>query len=404
MALSTIAENPPMEPWIDEEASKQLKVMCAKGEGQTIEFMSSLPQQKHDLAKEIAAFATSNAGTILLGVDNEGTCVGIPANTFTERDVLLQRIEGICNGAVKPAITPTARFARAEQNTVLMLTIPKGSQPIYYSNNIPYLRHLTSSRPAEPHEVIELVQLGGQPRLLNSATESIQETPDRRTQFLAELMQILNSVIIFDSEFEQRGVNPWLAEVRAQFGDAASRLREAAAEQPAVDQKLDSRLLDAADAFERYAKLRLHLGSGRELQDAADEAIYAAHDLMTQATPEVIRYVSPKQLEDQLGVVRRGLSLLLTQANNARNGGGTQELQAKASDLGRGILSIAQYGVDRLGSNLKAALLESGHLLHLSETRQLHFDGGASHEKIINDVIQGIKRFNDATQGMLPGD
>jgi ATP-dependent DNA helicase RecG len=404
MARSTMADKTPMKPWIDEEASKQLIVMCAKGEGQTIEFMRSLPQQKHDLAKEIAAFATSNAGTILLGVDNEGTCVGIPANTVAERDVLLQRIEGICNGAVKPAITPTARFARAEQHTVLMLTIPKGSQPIYYSNNIPYLRHLTSSRPAEPHEVIELVQLGAQPRLLISATESIQETPDKRTQFLAELMQILNSVIIFDTEFEQRSVNPWLAEVRAQFGDAASRLREAAAEQPAVDQKLDSRLLDAADAFERYAKLRLHLGSGRELHDAADEAINAAHDLMTQVTPEVIRYVSPKQLEDQLGVVRRRLNSLLTQANNARNGGGIQELQTKASDLGRGILSIAQYGVDRLGSNFKAALLESGHLLHLSETGQLYFDGGASHQKIVDDVIQGIKRFNDATQGMLPGD
>lgn len=200
-----------------------------------------------------------------------------------------------------------------------------------------------------------------------------------------------------------RSVNLWLAEVRAQFGDAASRLREAAAEQPAVDQKLDSRLLDAADAFERYAKLRLHLGSGRELHDAADEAINAAHDLMTQVTPEVIRYVSPKQLEDQLGVVRRRLSLLLTQANNARNGGGTQELQTKASDLGRGILCIAQYGLDRLGSNFKAALLESGHLLHLSETGQLYFDG-ASHKKIVDDVIQGIKRFNDATQGMLPGD
>ena len=86
--------------------------MCAQGEGQTIEFMQSFPEQAHELAKEIAAFATSNADTILIGVNDEGSCVGISACSAKERDLLLRRVEGICRGKVKPAITPIAGFER----------------------------------------------------------------------------------------------------------------------------------------------------------------------------------------------------------------------------------------------------------------------------------------------------
>jgi len=42
-----------------------------------------------------------------------------------------------------------------------------------------------------------------------------------------------------------------LEQLRAQFGDTASRLRDTAPEQIAVDEKFDGRLLDAADTFDR---------------------------------------------------------------------------------------------------------------------------------------------------------
>ncbi len=67
-----MAEEIPKEAWVDPAASRQLVIMCAQGEGQTIEFMQSFPEQAHELAREIAAFATSNAGAILIGVDNKG--------------------------------------------------------------------------------------------------------------------------------------------------------------------------------------------------------------------------------------------------------------------------------------------------------------------------------------------
>ena len=128
------------------------------GEGQRIEFKSEYPSNGSDLGKEIAAFASSNAGRIIIGVKDDGDLVGLDElTTPAGRDQLAQRIEGVCANAVKPAITPVIKYAQEDGKNVLVIEVPRGTQPIYYSGNKPYVRHLTSSRPAEPHEVIEKV-------------------------------------------------------------------------------------------------------------------------------------------------------------------------------------------------------------------------------------------------------
>lgn len=59
-------------PWADEKLSRDLPRIRAKGESQEVEFKREFPQQVSDLAKEVAAFATSNTGTIFLGIDDNG--------------------------------------------------------------------------------------------------------------------------------------------------------------------------------------------------------------------------------------------------------------------------------------------------------------------------------------------
>lgn len=63
--------------WANERLSSELAVLRARGESQNLEYMVVFPQQARDLGKEIAAFATSNAGVILLGVSDEGDLVGL---------------------------------------------------------------------------------------------------------------------------------------------------------------------------------------------------------------------------------------------------------------------------------------------------------------------------------------
>lgn len=391
-------------PWIDDETSRQLPILCAQGEGQTLEYIREFPKQVRELAKEIAAFATSNSGTILIGVDDEGSCVGISAETALQRDELLRRLEGICVHAIKPSITPIAKFARDAERIVLVLSIPKGSQPVYYANDVPYVRHLTSSRPAQPHEVIELIQGTIQPLYRVTATEAIEETPDKRTRFLADLMRELVSVVIFGEELDHRLVNPWLERMRAQFGQAASILREAAANQIAVDQKLEVPLLDAAEALDRFAKLRLHLGSGNDLSAAAKGAVDKATVLLERIGPDVITYVSRDQLTRELAVIRRQLAMVRAQTDRTGRSTSTEELQSQASELGLKVLNITRYGVNRLAPELRTALVAAGHQLHLSETERVYLDGGASVARIVGSIRDAIDQFNAATQPVLPAE
>ena len=205
--------------WADSNLSKELAILRSRGECQEIEYMESFPTQAHDLAKEIAAFASCNPGTILIGVSDDGELKGLDdASTPEDRDRYLRRIEGICRGPVKPAITPTVKYAYEDKKAVIVIFVPKGSQPIYYSNDKPYVRHITESRPAEPHEVIELI------RKWLPADQLAEEEFDPFSLLISELSSIIIEVLMFGEEAEQRDCNPWLDLWRSQFAQAASDL------------------------------------------------------------------------------------------------------------------------------------------------------------------------------------
>ena len=97
--------------WIDEALSRELPLLRDRGEGQHLEFMECYPENGYELSKEIAAFASSNPGTILIGVADDGSLVGLDdVDTPERRDRLCRRIEGVCSGNVRPAITPVVKF------------------------------------------------------------------------------------------------------------------------------------------------------------------------------------------------------------------------------------------------------------------------------------------------------
>ena len=196
--------------WVDQQLSSDLPNLRAKGEGQNVEFKREFPQQVSDLAKEIAAFATSNTGTILIGVDDNGDLVGLEGlEDSKSRDKLLNRLEGICNGTVKPAVTPRATWAIENGKLVLVVTVPMGSEPLYYSQGKPYIRHITTSRIAEPHEVIDLVRRNLSSRL---------ELDDEGSAFYSQLASCLHRIRLWaETPTNARHINPWLEEWRAEY-------------------------------------------------------------------------------------------------------------------------------------------------------------------------------------------
>jgi predicted HTH transcriptional regulator len=106
-------------PWADERFSRALSLLRSRGEGQTQEFKREFPRQTTDLAKEIAALATSNGGVILLGVEGSGDLYGLPdADTPEQRGNHCKRIRSADQARLATdAIRTRLRTANVELGT-----------------------------------------------------------------------------------------------------------------------------------------------------------------------------------------------------------------------------------------------------------------------------------------------
>jgi len=133
----------------EEQSSERLFDMhLAEGESQRVEFKEKIPDTARDLAAVIASFATSNTGTIYIGVDDSGGIVGLDGLDNTKgRDEFQQRILGISR-TIEPAVRVSIDFFKKNSKNVVRIIVPKGSEPIYYVGSIPYLRDLSASRKA----------------------------------------------------------------------------------------------------------------------------------------------------------------------------------------------------------------------------------------------------------------
>ena len=382
--------------WIDGTLSEQLPSLRDRGEGQHLEFMEKYPSNGHDLSKEIAAFASSNAGTILIGVGDDGKLVGVDnVDALVDRDKLQQRIEGVCSGHIRPAITPTIKFAQEEDATVVAIEVPRGSQPIYYSRHTPYVRHLSSSRPAHPHEVIERV------------TEWIARTPLATTtpnmpedQFLSRLAQTLTNVLIYGGELEERNFHPWLELVKTQLGAAAAELRDLAAEENAIELSLDGSLREIADNLEAAANHRLVLGreSWPQLTSYVADAVESATAVKEEFVDTAgLSVDSRARIADMVRRSTRQLEDLDRRAESMADEGRMSELQAAASEIGRSILFAGHLGqTSDDNKSYGGQLLELGRILHLLETKRLFLDGGRSMRRIVgcvHDLTQRLQKL-----------
>ncbi len=378
--------------WVDEQLSTDLPVLRSQGEGQHLEFKKEFPQNAQDLAKEIAAFATSNQGMILIGVSDDGDLVGIQdAECQSERDNILKRLGGICSGTVKPAITPTAKFARENDLFVLVISVPKGKQPIYYKGNIPYVRHFTDSRPADPHEVLELVS-----EYLNKADIGKDVTQgDLKSDFYSELVRIVGDTLIYVDQVDERKVNPWLDQWRSTFGYAAEELRELAANELAIDDGLDSDLKNTANALDKVAKLRLTLGCGPKLNELVNLAKEKLN-LIREAKLDSIALSqdSLTQIKETIITTARKLHDLVARSTDLVESGNIEELQEYASDIGYDLLGVAKYNIGDLGGGIKERLIEVGRTLHLTETITIYMDGGASVRAIEDRIKQSSEKLD----------
>lgn len=367
--------------WIDQTLSDMLPVLRDRGEGQHLEFMVKYPDSGYELSREIAAFASSNAGTILIGVSDDGDLKGLPGlDTNTGRDTLLRRVEGVCSGNIRPAITPVVKFAQEGEAIILVIEVPRGSQPIYYSKHTPYMRHLSSSRPAEPHEVIERISEW----LKTSPVEPAEDDP--KSRFLSSIAESLVTTLMLADQVEERNMNPWLDFLQSQLKAVAGELREFAAEDIAAEINLDTPLREIADKLDRAAS-HVHTMGGESwntytghIADARTtaQAVMAAH-----IDPVPLSDSSRDQIRDLLRKAVRQLGDLDSRAGDMADDARMEELQDEASRIGSLLLRLSYYRLDDVAPGLAAALRPLANELNLIETERLYMDGGQSVSRIL---------------------
>ena len=72
-----------------------LRIVCAEGEGQKIEFKA----KNTALAREMVAFANASGGSLLLGISDDSEVVGIK-----DSNRLRSQIQDVANGCDPPVL------------------------------------------------------------------------------------------------------------------------------------------------------------------------------------------------------------------------------------------------------------------------------------------------------------
>lgn len=101
---------------------RELEQLVALGEGISVEFKRRVPQPER-IAKELIALTNTHGGRIVLGVDDDGTILGID-HASEEKFLLRRAIEAHCR---PPVDYQTERVVVEPRCDVLVVTIPESS-------------------------------------------------------------------------------------------------------------------------------------------------------------------------------------------------------------------------------------------------------------------------------------
>ena len=133
------------------------------GESKNIEYKITLPDKSEKYMKTIVAFANTQGGKLIVGVDDKThRVVGV------ENDVLFQLMDGIANAvsdSCVPQIIPDIEPQTVNGKTVIIVSVEAGKNRPYYlkskgKENGTYIRVAGTSRQAFPEKIKELEMEG----------------------------------------------------------------------------------------------------------------------------------------------------------------------------------------------------------------------------------------------------
>lgn len=152
-----LSENPLRRVFVSAKTTlNDIKPIIQQGEGLQTEFKVIYPETDIKLAKEIAAFATTQGGKIFLGINDNGEAIGVKGvDTPKGKDDLTKRIRNLAE-KIKPKVDISVDFVFETDIYIVIITVRKGVMPLYEYEGKVYIRFLESSREATFDEKIRL--------------------------------------------------------------------------------------------------------------------------------------------------------------------------------------------------------------------------------------------------------
>lgn len=153
------------------------------GEDATIEFKREMPR-RDSMADEIAAFANTRGGVILIGVDDNSEIVGLDLQQLNRVE---KTVVEICEDSIEPAVPIFTEKLRIDDKNILKIEVPR-SLFVHKTANGYFARQGSSKREMPTDQLARLLQSRSQARIItfdeqlvpNTHKETLKESLYRR--------------------------------------------------------------------------------------------------------------------------------------------------------------------------------------------------------------------------------
>ncbi|MCH7500933.1 MAG: toll/interleukin-1 receptor domain-containing protein [Nitrospinae bacterium] len=213
---------------------------------------------------------------------------------------------------------------------------------------------------------------------------------------LSLIASILIQVIIFGEEFEKRSINPWLDEIRSNFGSLAEELGELILDDNVINDQISLPLDNLRDLLEKIAYYRLAGGEAWDkFNDLMNQALSKAIAIKTEWIDSIpLSKGSLIEIRSTIIKSSKKLNRISKTAGSMDRQGRMDELQEKVSEIGNTLLQVGYYNLDSFKKGLHNQITLIGHEAHLIEIERIYMDGGKS----VNTIIEKIQSLNNSLQ------
>lgn len=127
-----------------------------KGENESVEFKESL-RLKEEIGQAVSAFSNANGGSILIGISDDGTIIGVDIGRNT-----LEELASYIKRNTDPAIFPSMKVEKIKKKKIVVIEVKEGSEkPVFFRSHA-YKRVGKTNQRISSSEIRKLAKESGE--------------------------------------------------------------------------------------------------------------------------------------------------------------------------------------------------------------------------------------------------